>query len=257
MSSQTSLEHNLAQSWLAALGEASSSGNVDGFVSCIAPDGWLRDLLIFSPTLSSRRGHAAIAEHIKPSLASPKFSNFSLDPDAAGQPTKSMFGPTVPVVMLAFDFETANAWGKGHARLLYPKEGEEANGAKALTVMLSVRDWKGHEEMANESGIFDSHNLSYAEVREERFKAIAKDPQAIISTFLQLAPLAFLIAVAVGAGQSGLQTAARFKQMGIRTIVVEQSARVGDVWRDRYPTLALHTPKEHHCCMYHASAYDL
>ena len=36
--------------------------------------------------------------------------------------------------------------------------------------------------------------------------------------------------------------------MGIRAVVIEQTARVGDVWRDRYPTLALHTPKGHHSC---------
>ena len=181
MSSQPSTEYKLAQSWLAALGDAASSGNVDGFVSCIAPDGWLRDLLVFSSTIASRKGHAKIAEHIKPAFGSLKLSDFALDGEAAGQPSKSMFGPTVPVVALAFNFETPKAWGKGHARLLYPKEGEEANGAKALCVMLSIRDWKGYEEAGNERGVYDGHNLSYAEVRDQRFKEIERDPQAVIS----------------------------------------------------------------------------
>ena len=190
MSSDTSTEHKLASSWLSTLGSAASSGNVDAFVSCIAPDGWLRDLLVFAPTLASRRGHAAIAAYIKPSLGELKFSNFSLDPDPAGQPAKSMYGPTVPVVALAFDFETPKVWGKGHARLLYPKEGEEPNGAKALAVMLSIRDWKGHEEAGNERGLYDGHNLSFVEVREQRFKEIEQDPQAVISAFkLHLFPL--------------------------------------------------------------------
>lgn len=38
--------------------------------------------------------------------------------------------------------------------------------------------------------------------------------------------------------------------MNIRAIVVEQNAKVGDNWRKRYPTLALHTPRTHHCCTY-------
>ena len=52
--------------------------------------------------------------------------------------------------------------------------------------------------------------------------------------------------VSVGAGQTGLQVAARFKQMNIRTIVVERNERVGDNWRKRYPTLSLNTPRTHH-----------
>ncbi|KAJ7591775.1 hypothetical protein C8J56DRAFT_931702 [Mycena floridula] len=45
-------------------------------------------------------------------------------------------------------------------------------------------------------------------------------------------------------------TAARFKQMGIRAIVIEQNARVGDNWRQRYPILTLHTPKSHYQMLY-------
>jgi cation diffusion facilitator CzcD-associated flavoprotein CzcO len=53
----------------------------------------------------------------------------------------------------------------------------------------------------------------------------------------------------VGAGQTGLHIAARFKQMGISTLVIEQNARIGDNWRKRYPTLSLHTPKQQHKCL--------
>lgn len=44
----------------------------------------------------------------------------------------------------------------------------------------------------------------------------------------------------VGAGQTGLQIAARFCQ-NLRAIVVDQEARVGDVGRKRYPVLP-HAP---------------
>jgi cation diffusion facilitator CzcD-associated flavoprotein CzcO len=43
--------------------------------------------------------------------------------------------------------------------------------------------------------------------------------------------------------------AARFQQLGLPTLVIEQDARIGDEWRRRYRTLALHTPKEQHTCM--------
>lgn len=51
---------------------------------------------------------------------------------------------------------------------------------------------------------------------------------------------------AVGCGQTGLQVAARFKQMDIPTVTIERHSRVGDGWRKRYPSLTLHTVKEHH-----------
>ena len=54
----------------------------------------------------------------------------------------------------------------------------------------------------------------------------------------------------VGGGQTGLQVAARFKQMDIPALVVERNARIGDGWRKRYPSLTLHTPRRHHSRQY-------
>jgi cation diffusion facilitator CzcD-associated flavoprotein CzcO len=54
----------------------------------------------------------------------------------------------------------------------------------------------------------------------------------------------------VGAGQTGLQIAARFRQLSIPTLVVDKAARVGDQWRARYPTLSLHTPRQHSSFLY-------
>ena len=52
--------------------------------------------------------------------------------------------------------------------------------------------------------------------------------------------------ITVGAGQTGLQVAARFKRMNIPTLLIERNARVGDNWRERYPTLTLNTIRRHH-----------
>lgn len=54
----------------------------------------------------------------------------------------------------------------------------------------------------------------------------------------------------MGAAQTGLQVAARLQQNGFRTLVIEQTSRVGDIWRGRYPTLTLHTQRAHHTCEY-------
>ena len=54
----------------------------------------------------------------------------------------------------------------------------------------------------------------------------------------------------MGGGQTGLLLAARFKQMNIPTLVIERTARIGDSWRKRYPTLTLHTINRHHTSKY-------
>jgi putative flavoprotein involved in K+ transport len=44
----------------------------------------------------------------------------------------------------------------------------------------------------------------------------------------------------VGGGQNGLSVAARLKQLKIDTLVIDKYPRIGDNWRVRYHSLALH-----------------
>jgi len=46
----------------------------------------------------------------------------------------------------------------------------------------------------------------------------------------------------IGAGQGGLTSAARLKMLNVPTLVIDQEARVGDNWRQRYRQLVLHDP---------------
>jgi putative flavoprotein involved in K+ transport len=46
----------------------------------------------------------------------------------------------------------------------------------------------------------------------------------------------------VGAGHSGLMVAAHLDRMGICALVVDKNERIGDNWRNRYSSLALHNP---------------
>src|SRR3712207_4782177 len=46
----------------------------------------------------------------------------------------------------------------------------------------------------------------------------------------------------VGGGQGGIALAARLRQLGVPTIVVDKRSRPGDQWRGRYKSLCLHDP---------------
>lgn len=41
---------------------------------------------------------------------------------------------------------------------------------------------------------------------------------------------------------SGLQLAARLKVLGVRVLIIERNAQIGEVWRKRYEYLSLHFP---------------
>ena len=48
----------------------------------------------------------------------------------------------------------------------------------------------------------------------------------------------------IGAGQAGLAAAYHLKRRGIDFVVLEASARVGDVWRHRYDSLLRYSPAQ-------------
>src|SRR5690606_15412605 len=46
--------------------------------------------------------------------------------------------------------------------------------------------------------------------------------------------------VIVGGRQFGITTAARLRLLGVDALVIEKTPRIGDAWRNRYHSLALH-----------------
>ncbi|KAL0581089.1 hypothetical protein V5O48_000983 [Marasmius crinis-equi] len=216
--------------WLDDFGAHLASGNVDGVVSCFRDDGWLRDILIFTWDSRSLRGAAKITAYLRDSLKPNAFSNFRVDDRPFLAPEKGTFTPHLSGVASGFTFDTPSAHGRGHVRLVEGESGEW----KALTVFMCMEDLKGHEERGYENGMWGAHTLAWGDVKSERAKTVEKDPYVLI----------------VGGGQTGLMVAARFRQMQIPTLLIEKHARIGDNWRERYPTLSLHTIKNHHAMLY-------
>ena len=46
----------------------------------------------------------------------------------------------------------------------------------------------------------------------------------------------------LGAGHSGLMTAARLGMLGVEALIIDKQERSGDSWRTRYHDLVLHDP---------------
>lgn len=121
-------------------------------------------------------------------------------------------------------FRTARGRGHGVLRLLADDPG------KAWLITTSLEEIEGHEEPVGArrpegsafSRMFGGKNWSDNRRDEEAFEG--RDPQVLI----------------IGAGQAGLSVAARLKLLSVDALVVDRNPRVGDVWRNRYHSLALH-----------------
>ncbi|KAL5512676.1 hypothetical protein ACEPAG_2942 [Sanghuangporus baumii] len=221
-----------ALSWLCSFSSYLTAKDADSIASLFLPEGWFRDSLIFSWDSRALEGPYKIASYLREVLPGTQVGPFVLD-DKSSIPPSKFRAPDYSGregIEFAFTFETPVSRGRGIARLIPDHVGI----FKAFTVYLEAVDIKGHEEFGHELGLYEGHTKSWGEVKAQRHAAVEQDPQVLI----------------LGGGQSGLQVAARFRQMNIRTIVIEKTARVGDNWRNRYPMLTLHTPRSHHHLLY-------
>ncbi len=128
------------------------------------------------------------------------------------------------VIEAIFEFETAIGRGNGVVRLLADEP------ARAWMFMTGLEELKGFEEKTGKrrpSGAAYSRNFGGDNWLDQRIRSQAyldRDPAVLV----------------VGGGQAGLTVAARLGQLGVDTLVVDKHERVGDNWRKRYHSLALH-----------------
>lgn len=108
--------------------------------------------------------------------------------------------------------------------------GTGAGAYKAFTLSLTMSSLKARPELSGplrSNGVThgpDRSPLNWLQERQVQVEFVNENPQVVI----------------VGGGQGGLILAARLKVLGIKTLVVEKSERLGDTWRNRYHSLVLH-----------------
>ncbi|KAI0086909.1 FAD/NAD(P)-binding domain-containing protein [Irpex rosettiformis] len=219
------------QAWFSGFTAAMTATDPDGVASLFLPHGWFRDVLTLTWDFRALRGPTKISAYLKDHLPLLTLSNFQPDADPFLLPH---FVPesNQGTIEAAFTYETPIAYGRGYVQLA--KTAPE-RGWSALLVCMTLTDLKGHEEPRDpidwES---EAQGRPYGELVAERHGRNERDPHVLI----------------IGAGQTGLQVAARCDRLGIPTLLIEQSERIGDIWRHRYDSLALHTPKMHHFFLY-------
>lgn len=214
----------IAQEWLGKLEAAFSRKDSAAAVKLFATDGSWRDLVALSWHIRSYNSPAEIKEGFESQLANTEPKSFR---------TVSRRSPSIEnragrsFIQAQYDFETKSGRGEGLVRLIDVGGGEY----RALTLSTALKEIKGHEpRIGIRRPPAENHGARFGrkpwqEQRNEAQRYEDHDPAVLI----------------IGGAQAGLGTAARLSAVGVDTLVIEKTPRIGDVWRNRYDSLVLHT----------------
>ncbi|KAI1793657.1 dimethylaniline monooxygenase (N-oxide-forming) [Ganoderma leucocontextum] len=217
----------ISSQWLSACSSALHHGDVKAVTDLFLPNGWLRDILVFAWDIRSLEGREKIKTYLADRLLDAHITSIQLDDTPHLAPHMELG------VEFAFTFECHRGHGRAYVRLTP----DEDSVHRAFTILTELADLRGYEELATLPLRDDVTGVPGKDMQKDyadMVRSVEANPHVII----------------VGAAHTGLQVAARFKQMNIPTLVIEQAARIGDVWRQRYPTLTLHTIRKHHTLLY-------
>jgi cation diffusion facilitator CzcD-associated flavoprotein CzcO len=182
-----------------------------------------RDILAFTWDLSAAAGRENIAAGLAAAQESTGAGGFHLPPDR--KPPKEVRRVGRDCIEAAFEFTTTVGRGAGIFRL-----SDDDGAMKAWLLSTTLEELEGFAEKVGDNrptGAAYSRNFGGDNWEDIRRKASAYDdhePTVLV----------------VGGAQAGLSIAARLNQLGVDTLVVEQWPRIGDSWRRRYHSLALH-----------------
>ncbi len=215
-------ETQVVGQWLASFEAALQAGDAKALAAHFADDGHWRDLLAFTWSITPRQGAQAIAALMLEKQGKAKVSGFAIAEGRTAPRRVQRAG--VDVIEGLFRFESAVGRGFGVVRLL------AAEPAKAYQFMTNLQELKGFEEKVGKhrpTGEAYSRNFGGTNWKDQRIAAQAyadHEPTVLVA----------------GGGQGGLTIAARLGLLGIDTLVVDKHERIGDNWRKRYHSLALH-----------------
>src|SRR5688572_16712997 len=215
-------EEAVVQQWLGSLEAALRDRNAGAIAALFAPDSHWRDLLAFTWSLTPHSGADRIGAAMARLQAHVQARGFAIAKNRTAPRRVRRLG--IDVIEALFHFETAVGRGNGVLRLPADKP------SQAWVLSTSLEELKGFEEKIGgrrPTGEEYAHNFGGDNWLDQRTRSQAyldRDPTVLV----------------VGGGQAGLAIAARLGQLNVDTLVVDKHERIGDNWRKRYHSLALH-----------------
>jgi hypothetical protein len=213
----------IANAWIDKFATALASGSPDAVLGLLVPDApiW-RDLLILSWDFRTRIGPDAVRGFLAEHLADGGLSKVT---PMEGMPAiASPLGNGLGWVNAFASLECAKGHGTAVVHLV-PTRSEPGAGEvewKAQGVLMDLDGLNGHPPLAGKHRKQDPVLGGWEEGLAKEAKFEEEDPAVVI----------------IGGSQSGLVIAARLRALGVKALVLERHARIGDSWRGRYGTSA-------------------
>jgi putative flavoprotein involved in K+ transport len=210
-------EAQAVKAWLEAFQQALDGGAEAEVADLFHDDCFWRDLVVMSWNIVTVEGHEGVRELVSATRPTAKPRNLRLS-----DRTTNRAAPA-GVVQGWFDFETDIARGVGIVRL---------RDGKVWTLLTSIDELIDFEEASgNHRPLGAAHGASkdrttWLEARQSERALLqeSREPYVLI----------------VGGGQGGICVAARLRQLGVPTLIIDSKPRPGDTWRSRYRSLCLH-----------------
>ena len=212
--------------WLGAFERALASRDAARIGALFHQDCHWRDVLAFTWHLTPVEGREKVAARLAVEQEHAAAHGFHLPPGR--KPPRKVRRVGIDCIEAIFEFATAEGRGAGIIRLSPTPDG--GGDLKAWLISTTLEELRGHEEKIGgnrPTGAAYSRNFGGDNWEDMRRKARAfddREPAVIV----------------IGGAQGGLSVAARLNQLGVDTLVVEKWPRIGDSWRMRYHSLALH-----------------
>lgn len=219
-------EHPLLQDrvteWLSAFEAVLREQDYPRLSELFVDDAHWRDMGAFTWDLGNVSGLEKIEKLMRAAVGDVRPWNFEL-PSKRSAPRQATRNGR-DVVEAFISFRTVAGYGTGVVRLL-----DTADGLKAWVLLTRLEGIVGAEKHRPAGAGFDREGRkSWHDVRAERSSYAERDPEVIV----------------VGGGHHGLFSAVGLQELGVDVLVVDRFPRVGDNWRTRYASLALHNETE-------------
>lgn len=212
-----------AEDWLGAFEAALAARDEVRLGALFHDEAQWRDILAFTWHFTPTGGREAVAARLAGAQAEVGAHGFHLPADRRAPKAATRLG--IESTEAIFGFKTVHGRGAGLLRLA-----PDGEGMKAWHISTTLEALEGWEEQIGDNrptGAAYSRNFggdNWADVRRKAAAYEDRDPAVLV----------------IGGAQAGLAVAARLNQQGVDTLVVEKWPRIGDSWRRRYHSLALH-----------------
>jgi cation diffusion facilitator CzcD-associated flavoprotein CzcO len=210
---------NILAEWLTDLGAALRSDSAANLVPLFTEHATWRDFMAFAWDFSHRIDREPVVSRLFELARSADAGGFTVNPK---QP------PVVDATGIHgfFEFTTRDRINLGYVRLV-----QDGGAWVAPTLQTQVNALAAHPERIGQHraigkiyGVVpDRTRWAHDRRRQQDFED--SDPAVLI----------------LGAGHNGLSVAARLGALDVPTLVIDREVRIGDTWRKRYASLALHS----------------